>query len=94
MMDENELRRKAAKIAEDKIGFQIHLTCFVAVNAALVAIWYFTSPSSGLVFPWFIFPLLGWGIGLAAHFTAAYRGEGYVQKMTQRELERLKKRMS
>lgn len=94
MMDENEMRRRAAKIAEDKIGFQIHLTCYAAVNAALVAIWYFTSPSTGLLFPWFIFPLLGWGIGLAAHFMAAYHGEGYVQKASQKEFERLKRRLT
>lgn len=91
-MNEDEMRKRAAKIAEDKVGFQVHLAIYAAVNAFLVALWYITSPSTGLVFPWFVFPLFGWGIGIAAHFVAAYRGEGYVQRVAEKEFERLRKR--
>jgi 2TM domain-containing protein len=49
-------------------GFVVHATVYVATNLFLFVIWGVT----GAGFPWFVFPLLGWGIGLAAH-GAAYR---------------------
>ena len=35
----------------------------------LVAVW----AATGMGHPWFIYPLFGWGVGLAAHY-AAVRG--------------------
>ena len=49
-------------------GFQIHATVWFAVNAFLFLIWLIT----GAGFPWFLIPAAAWGIGLAAHATAAY----------------------
>ena len=49
-------------------GFQIHATVWFAVNAFFFMIWLIT----GAGFPWFLIPAFGWGIGLAAHATAAY----------------------
>jgi hypothetical protein len=46
---------------------------FVAVQLLLVAIWALSWATEGDSYPWFIFPLFGWGIGLAAHY-AAVRG--------------------
>jgi hypothetical protein len=54
-------------------GFRIHATVFVAVQLLLVAIWALSWATEGDSYPWFIFPLFGWGIGLAAHY-AAVRG--------------------
>ncbi len=90
-MTEDELRRKAEKIAKDKVGFQVHFGIYLAVNAFLIAIWYFTVTPHGSIFPWFIFPLFGWGIGIVGHFLGAYRGEGYVNRKTEEEYQRLKK---
>lgn len=54
-----------------RLGFRIHLAVYLAVQALLVATWAFTSSwDDGLPFPWFIFPLLGWAIGLVAHYAA------------------------
>lgn len=47
-------------------AFRIHATVFVAVQVLLVATW----AATGHHHPWFIYPLLGWGIGLAAHYAA------------------------
>lgn len=47
-------------------GFRIHATVFVAVQLALVVVWALT----GGGYPWFLYALVGWGIGLAAHFAA------------------------
>lgn len=91
-MTEEELRSRAEKIARDKIGFQVHFGVYIAVNVFLVAIWYFTVTPHGSVFPWFIFPLFGWGIGIVAHFLAAYRGEAYVSTLSEKEYQKLKRR--
>jgi len=44
-----------------------HAASYVAVNTALLATW----AATGFGYPWFIWPLLGWGIGLASHGQAA-----------------------
>lgn len=90
-MNEEELRTRAEKIARDKLGFQVHFAIYIAVNLFLIAIWYFTTTPFGSVFPWFIFPLFGWGIGIVGHFLGIYRGEGYVMQKTEKEYQKLKK---
>lgn len=91
-MEEEVLRKRAEKIAKEKAGFQVHLGMYIAVNLFLIAIWYFTTSPWGSVFPWFIFPLFGWGIGVIGHFVGAYRGEGYVIQLAEREYRKLKDR--
>lgn len=49
-------------------GLQIHATVWLAVNLLLIVTW----ALSGAGYPWFVFPLLGWGIGLAAHAAAVW----------------------
>lgn len=49
------------KLLQDQ-GFKYHLLAYVIVNAILIVI--------NLMNPthlWFFWPLIGWGIGLAAH---------------------------
>jgi hypothetical protein len=90
-MTEEELRKIARKRAKAKTAFYIHLIVYVVVNALLVLIWYFTSHSSGL--PWFVFPLVGWGIALVIHGITAFRGsslDNMEDRMTERELAKLK----
>ena len=53
----------ANKVARAKIGFYIHLTAYVVVNALLVAINLVTSTG----YLWFKWPLLGWGVGILTH---------------------------
>ena len=50
-------------------GFYVHASVFVAVNGLLHVINFVTTPG---VY-WAFWPLLGWGIGLAAHGLATYR---------------------
>lgn len=66
-------RRKREEMLKSgsRTGFQIHATVFVAVNLLLIAIWALVwQLNDGTSYPWFIYVLLGWGIGLAAHFAA------------------------
>jgi class 3 adenylate cyclase len=53
---------------------RIHLTVYVAVNLFLIAIW----AASGGGYFWPIWPILGWGIGVASHAAPliARRGSG------------------
>jgi hypothetical protein len=63
--------RAASKEGVDqaKTGFRIHFLVYLAVQVLLFAIWALT-PHRGEVMPWFLYPLLGWGIGVVAHYAA------------------------
>ena len=65
---EEQIYKEAKKRVEDKKGFRIHAIAYMAVNAFLVLIWWVT----GAGFPWFVFPLGGWGIGLLFHGLGVY----------------------
>ncbi len=45
----------------------MHAAVFVAVQLLLVVVW---ADGDGDAGPWFLYPLLGWGAGLAAHVVA------------------------
>lgn len=63
-MDHHD-ERWAAAIARitDKRDFRNHAFVYIAVNLLLVAIW----AASGAGYFWPIWPIAGWGIGLALH---------------------------
>lgn len=64
-------RRQERMTAMSRSGFRIHASVYVATNLLLITIWAVTWLINDLTgYPWFIYPLLGWGIGLAAHFAA------------------------
>jgi hypothetical protein len=50
-----------------RTGFRRHLTSYLLVMALLVAIWLLTDPGG---YFWPIWPMLGWGFGLAWHAIA------------------------
>ena len=64
-MTEEQIYALAKKRMEARRDFAIHLIVYFGVNALLVCLWLFVT---GRGFPWFVFPLGGWGIGLIAHF--------------------------
>jgi hypothetical protein len=65
--DAAEKRRRHERWARgNRKGFRIHATVFVAVQLLLVLVW----ALSGAGYPWFLYALGGWGVGLAAHFAA------------------------
>lgn len=64
---EHRRRERGERIGQfQKSAFRIHATTFVAVQSLLVVVWLL----AGAGYPWFLYPLLGWGIGLAAHYAA------------------------
>jgi 2TM domain len=62
--EETRRQRRERSARGQRQSFRIHATVFVAVQASLVLIWALT----GGGYPWFLYALAGWGIGLAAHF--------------------------
>jgi hypothetical protein len=59
----SQRRRKQAA----SLGLRIHVTVYVLVQLLLIVIWALTSDGGQ---PWFLYPLVGWGIGLALHALA------------------------
>jgi hypothetical protein len=62
-MDNDETYRRARRRAQETRGFYRHLGTYLLVNLLLFAINMITMPDA----LWFYWPLLGWGVGLAAH---------------------------
>ena len=89
MTTDEELRIKARKTVEAKMGFYVHLIVYILVNILLVAIWWFSGGPG--TFPWFIFPLFGWGIAIVIQFVGTFKGRNYSKKMIEKEYEKLKK---
>ena len=80
-----ELRQQAIRNLKKKRDFRGHLFIYVAVNAVLVVIWAITSGG----FFWPIFPILGWGIGVAANAWDVYGRKPISEDEIARETERL-----
>lgn len=83
---EKEMRRQAEKYVEARMGFLVHFLVYLGVNTFLFLIWYFT----GRGFPWFIFVLGGWGIGVLVHFAGTFLFRSLRGKWFAKEMERLK----
>lgn len=47
-------------------GFRVHLSSYIGVMTLLVGVWLAAGVASGAWYPWFIWPALGWGIGVVA----------------------------
>jgi len=87
--DDADLRRMAIHRADMKLGFRSHVMAYAIVNAGLLAINLVTSPDH----LWFYWPMIGWGIGLAAHAAAVYAdGEHIRERMIEAEYEKLRRR--
>ena len=71
----------ARKTVHARIGFYIHLTAFLVVNAMLLVINLATS--SGHL--WFQWPLLGWGIGIIVHAVVTFWLPGVRRRMIEKE---------
>jgi len=88
-VENQEAYQRAKRRAEAKIGFYIHLAVYMGVNVLLVIINLSTSPQ----YIWFIWPLLGWGIGLFFHGMSIFVFSGkkfkrIKEKMIQDEMKK------
>lgn len=76
--------------AKQRASFKIHLRTYLVVNAGLWLIYLVTFyPNAGRSgFPWPVFPMLGWGIGLFTHYLSAY-GSLDEKNLAEKEYEKL-----
>ena len=82
---DDRYRRAKARVAALR-GFWVHLSVYVMVNLFLAALNLVTSPN----ILWFIFPALGWGIGLAAHGLTVFGfGSWFGQDWEERKIREL-----
>jgi len=79
------------RIARLRANFKRSFYSYLIVNGFLWCIWWFTTGQYGGVgaYPWPIWPMLGWGLGLGFQYFNAYTGSG--EDLTQQEYEKLKK---
>jgi hypothetical protein len=77
-------RQLALKRVKNKRDFRNHAAIYVIVNGMLVAIW---AASGGGSF-WPIWPLLGWGVGLAFNAWAVFFERPITEDDIRKEMER------
>ena len=89
---EADILRRARRRAAAEVSFYAHLQSYLGVMAFLALInlcttWY----------PWFLWPALGWGVGLFAHYMAVFGSrrlkERYFDPAIEREVRREKEAM-
>lgn len=83
-MDAENGREAALKRLKDKRDFKNHAATYLIVNALLVVIW----AVSGQGDFWPIWPILGWGIGLALNAWTAYFQRSISEDDIRREMEK------
>ncbi len=86
-MHSKEEFAKAKKRVKDKKDFYQHLMSYAIVNTFLFALNIITSPG----YFWFVFPLMGWGVGLAFHYVSVFGIPGFdilSKEWEERELEK------
>ena len=86
---EDETLQRARRRAAAEVGFYTHLMSYLGVMAFLALINLFTTR-----YPWFIWPALGWGVGLFSHYMAVFGSQmlrqRYFDPAVEREVRREK----
>ena len=84
-MDELEERREAAlERVKAKREFKNHVAIYLIVNAMLVGIW----AVSGAGYFWPMWPIMGWGVGVAINAWTAYFERPITEDDVRKEMDR------
>jgi hypothetical protein len=79
--------QRAERRVKAKLGFYWHLASYVIVNGLLIAIYLLTGPIPGFYsYPWFVWPMFGWGIGLLFHFLGVFVFSGHNNEDARRRM--------
>lgn len=83
----DERLERARRVARRKMDFLRHVIIYLLVMAVLAVI----NNVTGGGYQWWLWPALGWGIGVLAHFLSAflYSGGNLEKRLVQKELEKI-----
>lgn len=81
---EKDRYAQAQRRVKELRGFYTHLFTYIVVNIVLIGINLTSSPET----IWFIYPLLGWGIGVAAHAIGTFFGRKWEERKIQEYLNK------
>lgn len=84
MLSDKQIREQARK----RVDFKRHLLVYFVINTVLWAIWYAT----GQGYPWPVWPMAGWGVGLIFHYLFDFRSFNFLSE--EEEFRKLKQDMS
>lgn len=84
----DELEEVAKKRVQARMGLVVHLAMYLVMNVGFVAIWWMT----GRGYPWFLWPMIGWGMAIVAHVISLAIGPGSAaeRRAIDREVRRLR----
>ena len=83
MDDRDERRELAIKRLKEKRDFKTHVAVYLIVNTMLVVIW----AATGAGYFWPIWPIAGWGVGLAFNAWTAYRQRPITEDDIRKEMQ-------
>jgi hypothetical protein len=89
-LSDEEIDRLARRRAGAKMGWYAHAAVYVLVNLFLFAI----SEHAFGQRRWSVFPVLGWGLGVALHGISVFvlgAGSGLRERLVEKERERLRR---
>jgi hypothetical protein len=87
-LTDEELEKRARRRVEAKMGFYVHAFVFVLVNLGLLVLNLLGGGPR-----WHVWPLFGWGLGLAIHGLVVFLGprtDGLRARMLAEERERIR----
>ncbi len=87
-LGEEELRVKAEKKVKSRMVLLRHAGVYLIMNLFFVAIW----ALSGAGYPWFLWAMTAWGLGLALHALSYFLGsrtEAVMHQLVNKEMEKL-----
>ena len=80
------LREQALRQIRKRRDFKTHLFIYLLVNGFLWVVW----AATGANFPWPIFPMFAWGIGVGANAWDVYLRPPITERQVQVEMQRLR----
>jgi hypothetical protein len=84
MTSDSDAREAAVQRLKARRDFRNHVAIYIIVNALLVVIW----AATGAGYFWPIWPIAGWGVGLAFNAWAVYFERPITEEQIRREMER------
>ena len=78
------------RLAKKRVSFKRHLLIYMIVNVFFWCIWWFDEDNRDKgEFPWPVWSMLGWGVGLAFEYVSVYHSNK--PDAIEKEYEKIKK---